>query len=100
MSGKKAAKRLTAPQARARLARLEGWAIVGGRLVKQFAFRDYHGTMAFVNALAWISHREDHHPDLRVGYDRCTVEYATHSAGGLTEKDFGCAAMADALLRS
>jgi 4a-hydroxytetrahydrobiopterin dehydratase len=56
--------------------------------------------MAFVNALAWISHREDHHPDLRVGYDRCTVEYATHSAGGLTEKDFGCAAMADALLRS
>ena len=53
--------------------------------------------MAFVNALAWISHREDHHPDLCVGYNQCRVEYRTHAADGLTENDFICAAKCDAL---
>ncbi len=77
---------------------LKGWIIEGGRLVKLYPFRDYHGTMAFVNALAWISHREDHHPDLQVGYNKCRVEYWTHAIGGLSENDFICAAKADALL--
>ena len=53
--------------------------------------------MAFVNAVAWLSHREDHHPELQVGYNRCRVEYWTHAIGGLSENDFICAAKLDAL---
>jgi 4a-hydroxytetrahydrobiopterin dehydratase len=53
--------------------------------------------MAFVNAAAWVSHREDHHPDMAVGYNECRVSYVTHAIGGLSENDFICAAKLDAL---
>ena len=65
---------------------------------RTFHFKHFHATMEFVNALAWIAHREDHHPDLEVGYNRCIVTYSTHSIGGLSENDFICAAKIDALL--
>jgi 4a-hydroxytetrahydrobiopterin dehydratase len=81
------------------LAQLKGWIVEDGKLVKLYPFRNYHETMAFVNALAWISHREDHHPDLLVGYNKCRVEYSTHAIGGLSENDFICAAKADALFK-
>ena len=80
------------------LAQLPEWRIDDGYLVREFRFADYHRTIAFVNASAWISHAQDHHPDLEVGYNRCTVRFVTHSAGGLTENDFICAARHDALL--
>ncbi len=76
---------------------LGGWAREGDAIVKTFRFSDYHETMAFVNATAWISHREDHHPDLAVGYNQCRVSYWTHAIGGLSENDFICAAKIDAL---
>ena len=76
---------------------LDGWTHRNDVIAKTFRFRDYHETMAFVNATAWISHREDHHPDLVVGYNECVVTYTTHSAGGLTGRDFACAAKIDAL---
>jgi len=79
------------------LKQLKAWIVEDGKLVKLYPFRNYHETMAFVNALAWISHREDHHPDLQVGYNKCRVEYSTHAIGGLSENDFICAAKADAL---
>ena len=79
------------------LAQLDGWSIENGLLTKTFKFRNYHETMAFVNATAWISHREDHHPDLAVGYNACTVSYVTHAIGGLSDNDFICAAKIDAL---
>ncbi len=82
------------------LASLPGWAIQNGALVKTFSFADYYETLAFVNALAWIAHREDHHPELVVGYNRCRVEYSTHSVGGLSENDFICAAKVEALQNS
>jgi 4a-hydroxytetrahydrobiopterin dehydratase len=84
-------------QARRELKSLKGWILEGGRLVKVFPFSNYYQTMAFVNALAWVSHREDHHPDLTVGYNNCRVEYWTHAIGGLSENDFICAAKCDAL---
>jgi 4a-hydroxytetrahydrobiopterin dehydratase len=65
---------------------------------KTFEFRNYYETMAFVNAVAWIAHKEDHHPDLQVGYSRCVVRYSTHSVNGLSENDFICAAKLDALV--
>ncbi len=79
------------------LAEVTGWEIMEGALVKTFRFKNYYETMAFVNAAAWISHREDHHPDLQVGYSRCRVSYLTHAIGGLSENDFICAAKLDAL---
>ena len=88
----------TAAQAKDMLRQLKGWIIEEGKLVKVYPFTNYYQTMAFVNALAWISHREDHHPDLMVGYNKCRVEYSTHSIGGLSENDFVCAAKADTLL--
>jgi 4a-hydroxytetrahydrobiopterin dehydratase len=83
-----------------RLRALDGWRRDAGdkdRIVKTYRFADHYQTLAFVNALAWISHRQDHHPDLTVGYNQCTVAYTTHSAGGLSDKDFLCAAKVDAL---
>lgn len=79
------------------LKRLTGWTIANGVLTKTWEFRNYAETMAFVNATAWISQREDHHPDLTVGYRQCRVDYITHAIGGLSENDFICAARIDAL---
>jgi 4a-hydroxytetrahydrobiopterin dehydratase len=73
------------------------WSREGACIVRTYRFKDYHETMAFVNAVAWIAHRADHHPDLQVGYNRCKVTYTTHSAGGLSRKDFECAASVEAL---
>ncbi len=87
----------SAEQARQLLKQLKGWSIEDGKLVKLYLFKNYFETMSFVNAHAWISHREDHHADLQVGYNRCRVEYSTHAIGGLSENDFICAAKSDAL---
>jgi 4a-hydroxytetrahydrobiopterin dehydratase len=65
---------------------------------RSFRFKNYYQTIAFVNALAWVANQEDHHPDLEVGYNRCVVNFSTHSVGGLSENDFICAARTDALL--
>jgi 4a-hydroxytetrahydrobiopterin dehydratase len=86
-----------AQQTKEMLKQLKAWTVEDGKLVKLYPFKNYYETMAFVNALAWISHREDHHPDLQVGYNKCRVEYSTHAIGGLSENDFICAAKADAL---
>ncbi len=76
---------------------LSGWKYEGGVVQKTFKFKNYHETMAFVNATAWISHREDHHPDIAVGYSQATVSYMTHAIKGISENDFICAAKIDAL---
>lgn len=78
------------------LPQVPGWDLVedGAALSRTFRFPDYYRTLAFVNALAWIAHREDHHPDLGVHYDRVVVRFSTHDVGGLSENDFICAARA------
>jgi 4a-hydroxytetrahydrobiopterin dehydratase len=80
------------------LSHVDQWRVVSGSLAKAFEFGDHYQTMAFVNAVAWISHREDHHPELVVGYNTCEVRYSTHSVGGLSRNDFICAAKVDALV--
>jgi len=65
---------------------------------KNFKFKNYYETMAFVNAIAWISHHENHHPDLEVGYNHCLVKYTTHAMKDLSENDFICAAKIDQLI--
>jgi 4a-hydroxytetrahydrobiopterin dehydratase len=76
----------------------DDWEYAEDKIGKTFRFNDYYQTMAFVNATAWVSHREDHHPDLKVGYNQCRVSYHTHDINGLSENDFICAAKIDALL--
>jgi 4a-hydroxytetrahydrobiopterin dehydratase len=88
---------LSAGDADGMLKQLTGWTLLGHAIVKTYHFKNYYETMAFVNAAAWISHREDHHPDLAVGYNKCTATYTTHAIGGLSENDFICAAKLDAL---
>ncbi|HNR91037.1 MAG TPA: 4a-hydroxytetrahydrobiopterin dehydratase [Dokdonella sp.] len=82
------------------LGALPGWNVAddGQHIEKQFTFDDFHRTMAFVNAVAWIAHREDHHPDFEVGYARCVLRYSTHDVGGLSLNDFICAAHVERLL--
>jgi 4a-hydroxytetrahydrobiopterin dehydratase len=81
------------------LPQLKDWKVEQAKeLKRRFEFENFHQTMEFVNAAAWIAHREDHHPELEVGYKTCVVRYSTHSVGGLSENDFICAAKIDALL--
>ncbi len=91
--------RLTAHTAHQHLALLPGWNIEDGALARVFTFADFHETMAFVNMVAFIAHREDHHPDFAVSYNRCRIAYHTHSVGGLSENDFICAAHIDSLCK-
>lgn len=91
---------LSASEISKRVAGLAGWILEGGRIRKTYKFGDYFETIEFVNVIAWLSNREDHHPDLEVGYDKCIVHYSTHSVGGLSENDFICAAKLDKLMRA
>ena len=75
-------------------------AITDIAIEKTFRFRNYFEAMAFVNALAFLAHREDHHPALVVHYGSCAVRFNTHDVGGLSATDFDCAAAVDALLPS
>ena len=90
---------LTREQATSLLRELKDWTLHDTKIDKTFEFKDYYHTIAFVNAVAWVSHREDHHPDLTVSYNKCRVEYSTHAIGGLSENDFICAAKVDALFK-
>lgn len=70
----------------------------GTTIRRDFKFKGFYKTMAFVNAVAWIANQEGHHPDLEVGYNHCLINLTTHAIGGLSENDFICAAKYDALL--
>ncbi len=92
---------LTATEIVANLAKLEGWTLTGDgsslAIEKAFTFKNYYQTMAFVNAVAFIAHVQDHHPDLSVYYGRCVVRFNTHDVGGLSVTDFDCATQVEAL---
>jgi 4a-hydroxytetrahydrobiopterin dehydratase len=82
---------------RAALGALVGWAFEGGRLAKTYRFADWRAAMSFVNAVSDLANDVDHHPDLAVGWGRCTVAWATHDAGGITGNDLACAARTEAI---
>ncbi|GAB2503058.1 4a-hydroxytetrahydrobiopterin dehydratase [Arenimonas alkanexedens] len=90
---------LSPADVKAFLGHLPGWELIddGAAVRKTFRFDDYYKTMAFVNALAYVAHAQDHHPDLGVHYDRAVVRYSTHDVGGLSVNDFICAAKAEQL---
>ncbi|MEO5734267.1 MAG: 4a-hydroxytetrahydrobiopterin dehydratase [Rubrivivax sp.] len=81
------------------LAQVEGWSLVDGAIQKRFEFEDFHRSVGFANAVAWVANTQDHHPDLALSYDKCTVRFSTHSVGGISINDFICAARVNALQR-
>ncbi len=81
-----------------KLSHAEGWEIDNGELTKTFQFEDHYQTMAFVNAVAWISHREDHHPSMVVGCRCCSPRHSTHTVSGISDNDFICSAKVDHLV--
>jgi len=87
--------RLNAQEIAARLARLDGWRREGESIVKQYRFGSFPDAVAFVGRLVPGAEAADHHPDISINYTRVTLAYSTHSEGGLTEKDFEGASMAD-----
>lgn len=93
---------LTVAQAQMLLQQTPGWSLSdnANEIHRVFEFKNYYQTMAFVNALAWVAHQEDHHPDLEVSYKRCRVRYSTHAIKGLSENDFICAAKLNGLFGS
>lgn len=78
------------------------WAInkTGSNISREFQFKNYYETIAFVNAIAWIVHDQDHHPDLKVSYNRCLITFSTHSIAGLSVNDFICAAKINEIINT
>jgi 4a-hydroxytetrahydrobiopterin dehydratase len=86
---------LSRDQIEQRLRALDGWRVERDAIVKQFTFPGFPGAVAFVDRLVPGAEAADHHPDVTINYRRVTLAYSTHSEGGLTEKDFEGAQMAD-----
>ena len=89
---------MDAAQITAHLNGAPGWALKDGAIEKTFTFSNFHQTIGFVNAVAWICNTQDHHPDLAVSYGRCVVRFNTHSVGGISINDFVCAAQVNQLV--
>ena len=89
--------RLSDAEIRQRLQALDGWALEGDSIRKQFAFSGFPAAVEFVNRLVPEAEAADHHPDVLINYQLVTLTYSTHSEGGLTEKDFAGAMLADRL---
>jgi 4a-hydroxytetrahydrobiopterin dehydratase len=81
-------------EAEQRLRSLPGWELAGDSITRQFTFAGFPEAVSFVVRLGFAAEAADHHPDLLINYKRVKVTYSTHSAGGLTDKDFDGAATA------
>lgn len=93
-------KALVIPTIESYLNMLPGWDVTldYASIHKTFQFKNYHQTVAFVNAVTWVAHKEDHHPDICFGYNRCKISLKTHSIKGLSQNDLILAAKINALL--
>lgn len=87
--------KLSRTDAEQRLKSLKGWTLEGDAIRKQFTFAGFPEAIAFVDRLVPGAEAADHHPDILINYKRVTLTYSTHDEGGLTDKDFAGAAMAD-----
>lgn len=96
----KGSKPLIIPTIESYLSQMPGWDVPLDylTLTKTFSFKNYHQTVAFVNAVTWVAHKEDHHPEVCFGYNQCKITLTTHNIKGLSQNDFILAAKIDALL--
>jgi 4a-hydroxytetrahydrobiopterin dehydratase len=91
---------LSRADAERRVQSLEGWTLDGQSIRKQFTFAGFPEAVAFVGRLVPGAEAADHHPDILINYKRVTLTYSTHSEGGLTDKDFVGAALAERVFQS
>jgi 4a-hydroxytetrahydrobiopterin dehydratase len=82
---------LSEDQIRSSLEKLSGWSRSGREIRKLFELTDFVHAMAFVNSVALLAERMNHHPDIDIRWNKVTLTLSTHSAGGLTELDFALA---------
>ncbi|MDX1795747.1 MAG: 4a-hydroxytetrahydrobiopterin dehydratase [Hydrogenovibrio sp.] len=96
----KGSKPMIIPTIESLVAQMDGWEVPLNYLniEKTFKFKNYHQTIAFVNAVTWIAHKEDHHPEICFGYNECKITLTTHAVKGISQNDFIVAAKIDALL--
>ena len=80
-----------------RLTLRAGWSLRGKEIRKEFAHKDFVHAMGFVNSVALLAEKANHHPDIDIRWNTVTLALSTHSAGGLTDKDFNLAGEIDAL---
>ena len=83
---------MTEEQIESTMSEVPGWDYTGKYLTTTKEFKNHYHAMTFANAVAWISHQENHHPDMKIGYKDVTIEYWTHSVNGISINDFICAA--------
>ena len=88
--------RLSPEDARTRLAGLKGWELAGDAIRRRYPFGGFKEAMSFVNRVAELAERADHHPDILIEYNKVTLTLSSHDAGGLTERDFALARSIDA----
>jgi 4a-hydroxytetrahydrobiopterin dehydratase len=88
---------LTTPEIAVRLSALPAWKVENGELARTFQFDDFPAALRFVNQVADLAEQANHHPDIDIRYNRVRLALVTHSAGGLTEKDFNLADSIDKL---
>ncbi|MCH8274674.1 MAG: 4a-hydroxytetrahydrobiopterin dehydratase [Armatimonadetes bacterium] len=83
--------KLTENELREALSQLDGWSVEGGQITKTYEFDSYALGLLFASGCGHLAEQRDHHPDLLITWRRVKVSLATHSEGGITEKDVGLA---------
>ena len=91
---------LTPEQIGERIKTIDGWLVDGKAIRKEYTFQDFPEAVLFVSALVPGAEDADHHPDIEIHYKRVILKYSTHSEGGVTDKDFAGAGMADEVAAS
>lgn len=87
--------KLTEEEINERLARLRGWTHGDGCIEKKYGFKSFARAMMFANAVGYIAESLNHHPDFIIHYNEVTLRNWTHTAGGVTERDFALAEKID-----
>lgn len=88
---------LSDEEVKAKLGNLPGWRTEGTAIVKEFGFADFMGSIDYVNRLAQVAEKANHHPDLSISWNRVIVQWSSHEKGGVTAFDFEMAAKSDGL---
>jgi len=81
----------TSAQVAEELAATQGWQLANGQLSRTVTRKDFRDALLFVNAVGFLAERANHHPDILISWNTVTLTVVTHSAGGLTAKDFALA---------
>jgi len=88
---------LTPDQVETQLAVTQGWALADGQIVRKVTKKDFGDALRYVNAVGYLAEKANHHPDITISWNQVTLSLVSHSAGGLTEKDFALARAVNSL---